>query len=522
MCFPLNNVKNLDCWNWDGDYIIHNTVVPSSRPVVGSSGTDYYKIDVREFLITERNALITEELETIKLYVRKELNEPTTRFTSRKPGTFDFRAFVINCYVSEKISYDSSNGVFWQFPDETLFLKKGDCEDRALLMASLLVASGISSYNVRVALGKVRYKGTRVMEEFDHVWVMYKSEKGKWRLIEPMHLSAVNPSFTPTETTESIGEITAEYIPFYLFNDHHLWGVAGNGKVPNFEKEIKKRWSEFKPEFIGKVHQSILERALEQECAENPALGKEIKRYFSKAILGMIGEVVDVFDRPRYSYDPAMHCDNCFIDEGWNLIHQNLATFKTKKNLHYFFKAAHTIGDFYAHSSYAHFAGIKMEPDAKDDYVELYDPAKFDASIAKYDATGTFNLTSNQFTVNDEYWKGNNRNLIATEWNGKLISGRYAQKEDTWKDIKSFITEGILAHIPVKTEKDPGFKVRGWVPHHNEIAVDSDHMEDSHKLYKETKGNYNRTNRDLYQNQYNWRVNAAIRHIREAYAQYKP
>jgi transglutaminase-like putative cysteine protease len=41
----------------------------------------------------------------------------------------------------------------WLFPDETLALKRGDCEDISFLIASLLIASGISPYTVRVAIG---------------------------------------------------------------------------------------------------------------------------------------------------------------------------------------------------------------------------------------------------------------------------------------------------------------------------------------------------------------------------------
>jgi predicted transglutaminase-like cysteine proteinase len=64
-------------------------------------------------------------------------------------------------------------------PDETLKLRSGDCEDRALLIASMLLASGISSFNVRVALGKFRAWMGEEHDDFGHVWVMYKDESGR-------------------------------------------------------------------------------------------------------------------------------------------------------------------------------------------------------------------------------------------------------------------------------------------------------------------------------------------------------
>jgi len=62
MCFCVNKIRNLYNWNWDGDIIIHNPIVPSSRPVVGYLRGHVYDIDVREFLVTERNAIMQKTL----------------------------------------------------------------------------------------------------------------------------------------------------------------------------------------------------------------------------------------------------------------------------------------------------------------------------------------------------------------------------------------------------------------------------------------------------------------------------
>jgi hypothetical protein len=61
----------------------------------------------------------------------------------------------------------------------------------------------------------------------------------------------------------------------------------------------------------------------------------------------------------------------------------------------------------------------------------------------------------------------------------------------------------------------PDFDKRGWVPHHNEIAVDNQKAPTSHKLYKDVhEGRMNRLN---FTNQLKWRRNAAIAHIRKAF-----
>jgi hypothetical protein len=86
----------------------------------------------------------------------KQANRYWNLFCSREPGSFDFRARMVRAYVSEHIAYgklDPNNP--WQFPEETLVLRSGLCEDRAFLLAGLMLAAGISSFNVRVALGDV-------------------------------------------------------------------------------------------------------------------------------------------------------------------------------------------------------------------------------------------------------------------------------------------------------------------------------------------------------------------------------
>jgi hypothetical protein len=147
MCFSFSKVYQTSNWNWDGERIIHDSIVPSSRPPVAHRKGNY-DIDVREFLVSERNVVMRRTLEAdIRKFI-SELKLPNASwdfFRSRDRGSFDFRANIISEFISSAIKYLPTNGLdSWQFPEETLSLKSGDCEDRALLIASLLLASGIS------------------------------------------------------------------------------------------------------------------------------------------------------------------------------------------------------------------------------------------------------------------------------------------------------------------------------------------------------------------------------------------
>jgi len=78
----------------------------------------------------------------------------------------------------------------------------------------------------------------------------------------------------------------------------------------------------------------------------------------SRRKLRLNGTVDDV-DLPG-GYDPRDHFDNAYIEESWKQVADRLAQFRTEgvRNLDLFHRAAHAIGDFYAHSSYAGFGAI--------------------------------------------------------------------------------------------------------------------------------------------------------------------
>jgi hypothetical protein len=482
-------------WNWDGDRILHEEIVPSSRPPIGrKSGA--YDIDVREFLVTERNAVMRRTLEKdIHTFISNTPKASLALFTSRRSGSFDHRADMIAAYVGDKIAY-RYGGKYdpWQFPDETLKLGEGDCEDRALLIASLLLASGISSFNVRVALGQfstIFESGKR--EVLGHCWVMYKNEAGQWLILEPTHADVILGRSLRADAPKPV---YAEYHPVYLFNDVHLWAV-GDAAKPNADKpNLKRDWSRVHPEFAGHVHKSILNDALKTVQCPQWVIDK-LNRNFT-TILGNPKLTVDAVDLNPFSYDPRDHFDNAYIDDSWGRLQQNLDKFKKDPlaNLDEFFHAAHAIADFYAHSSYAHFAATKGTTQ-----IPLYDPKNPTPNKpADYGAGSDFDLTLTKFTQNSALWTGTPVQAAA-QWKDQIISGRYAQHKDTHS-----IPEG-LASIPHALKIRSDFKKRGSLPHHNEIAVDEEKMGRKHVLYE----------KEQYPEQYAIRLDAAARQIAQEF-----
>ncbi|HYK89488.1 MAG TPA: transglutaminase domain-containing protein [Acidobacteriota bacterium] len=506
MCFGASNIKNISKYNWEGDVIIQQPIVPSGRRIIGSRKS--YDIDVREYLASNRNAVMERAVrETIPRYLRKH-GGSVSRFVARERGSFDYRSAVITNFVADTIAYKSAEGRDpWQFPDETLVLKTGDCEDRAFLLAALLLASGVSPFSFRVAFGKMMVGDA----SHDHMWVMYKSERGYWAVIEPLrlgkaladeHLPAVRQAVQPPPTVE--------YVPRFLFNDSHLWAVRGSAEKENLDRFLRRDWKRLNPKFAGEVHLSIIEEAIGAVPGVPSWVLKELKRNFSRLFLA--GPLIDSIDLNIPDYSPLDHFDNGYIGESWQQVAQNLAVFRqdNRAGLQAFARAAHAIADFYAHTSYVHFATL-ADPETPQGHAELYnDGVTFD-STPSYLPPSTFDLTDPKFTVNDSLWS-QGKDAAARRWSGQLISGRYAQPHDTQAGLTNHLTEGIT-RIPAKLRNEQGFSDRGSLPHHNQIAVDDTVPGAQHCLYSAEAGQA----RMSFDYQLKWRKNTAILHVRKAF-----
>ncbi len=221
-------------YNWEGDRILQDTAIERKRYVIGDKRS--ITTDIREWISFQDNIIMKEILKNLK----DSRGLPATK----NPGDFDKRAMVVWKYVAEEIAYvydirKYKKGDFWLFPPETDQIKKGDCEDGSFLLASLLIASGISPFCVRVVLGKVFDAQDR--SRGGHCWPVYKNEPGRWCILEST-LDAV-PSRMPEADVLAGKGRPYRYMPMYCFNDHHLWEIfppesaeGGKGKLDNYFK----------------------------------------------------------------------------------------------------------------------------------------------------------------------------------------------------------------------------------------------------------------------------------------------
>ena len=130
-----------DTLDWVGSPILFKTVSPSKRRVIGNEDV-LIPTDLREWLTPADSQEIRQVIDNLELP------------HSKNSGDFDKRALALWQYVSANITYrpdeiGQRKPDFWQFLAETLAIGKGDCEDCAFLLTSLLLASGISPFCVR-------------------------------------------------------------------------------------------------------------------------------------------------------------------------------------------------------------------------------------------------------------------------------------------------------------------------------------------------------------------------------------
>jgi hypothetical protein len=115
---------------------------------------------------------------------------------------------AIRDWVRNHITYQYESSDFWQLPKETIHIGSGDCEDFALLTASLLRCAGYRSDEVYVLLGYNE-------ESLGHAWVKLRLDSiGIWFHLEPQQENL--------KLTVGDVDVYNGYAVKFEFNDVHL------------------------------------------------------------------------------------------------------------------------------------------------------------------------------------------------------------------------------------------------------------------------------------------------------------
>lgn len=108
---------------------------------------------------------------------------------------------------------------FWQFPNETIVSHTGDCEDGAILMASLMLNAGIAPWRVRVAAGLVQ--AGKAAETGGHAYVTYCRESdNNWVVLDWCYLE---DSRVPIAKKPILNERPRYKEVWFSFNHLYSW-----------------------------------------------------------------------------------------------------------------------------------------------------------------------------------------------------------------------------------------------------------------------------------------------------------
>ena len=166
-------------------------------------------IDVRNFIIPV-DVVLKETIELNKL-----------KGSSHDETMHNIQKWVVKniIYVPDEVQQGTLE--YWQFPFETMFSKKGDCEDGAILIASLAIACGIPSWRVRVVGGLV-VPHNETAPSGGHGYCTYLRETDDhnviidWCYYEDSKLTVTEKPLY--KTNKLYGEV------FFSFNNKYSWG----------------------------------------------------------------------------------------------------------------------------------------------------------------------------------------------------------------------------------------------------------------------------------------------------------
>ncbi|MDM8564396.1 transglutaminase-like domain-containing protein [Candidatus Halobeggiatoa sp. HSG11] len=150
--------RNASFWNnkWRQSPITY-----TGRALRGS--TERIVCDVKCF-ITPNDTILDEIIRDYRL--RKSTHNDTAHAVQK---------FVVNFldYVGDDDASECPE--FWLFPFETLQSGVGDCEDGAILIASLMLKAGIPAYRIKVAAGYVQASPTA--PQGGHAYCVYLADR---------------------------------------------------------------------------------------------------------------------------------------------------------------------------------------------------------------------------------------------------------------------------------------------------------------------------------------------------------
>jgi len=159
----------------------------------------------------------------------------------------DIKAIYCQTWIKNNITYVSDKtdfglDEFWSLPQETLFIRKGDCEDGAILMANLMVASGIPYWKIRLSAAEVFDQNGKTLG--GHCFVTYFVESlNYWVAMDWCFYPDTTPVAQRPDYKQSI--LYGKGTVWFSWNKKYAFSKIGAEKInvnkDFFPKSVKKK-----------------------------------------------------------------------------------------------------------------------------------------------------------------------------------------------------------------------------------------------------------------------------------------
>lgn len=210
-----------DYWNpkWETAPIIY-----TGRALRGELYKKEIDVDVKTFLKKD-DAILWHVITQIGL--RRETPNETA---------LAIQNFVCNFLRYKYDDLTSDCPEFWQFPFESIQSEIGDCEDGAILIASLLINAGIPSWRVKVCAAQVMADPVVAPSESElggHAYCIYLADRDdskrklEWVVLDWCYLQDPEVSIEKKPLAGDGGQEGAYKDIWFTFNDEYSWAQSG-------------------------------------------------------------------------------------------------------------------------------------------------------------------------------------------------------------------------------------------------------------------------------------------------------
>jgi len=194
-------------------------VIYAGRPLPGQAAGGVLEMDVRRFIWPPGDVILEKLLASgYDPYLRaaKECMEK---------GDVDNAAWMVQKFAVAALRYVADETIgspeFWLFPGETLGLRRGDCEDGAILIVSMCRAIGIPSWRIRVAAGMV--DPGRGAAQGGHAWATFLRSDSEWVALDWCYYEDSETQMNQKSPINHRAEYFAGTQVWFSFNDENAW-----------------------------------------------------------------------------------------------------------------------------------------------------------------------------------------------------------------------------------------------------------------------------------------------------------